>query len=148
MGSNPTGPAHLYNSTFVCCRRDERLIREKSCQPYRMTSENDQIEASTSSFDKMRFIVTRRRWFHILDRHVELRDMMEVVLSTASVPDEVFIDQRGTLHLVKSLQGTVSDFLVVIARKRNSKTYLVTAYYINSKRKERRYRKFKKLTLS
>lgn len=113
-----------------------------------MVSENDPIEASTSSFDKTRFIVTRRRWLHILDRHVELRDMMRVVLSAASVPDEVFIDKRGALHLVKSLRGMVSDFLVVIAQKSDSKTYLVTAYYMNSKRKERRYRKFKKLTLS
>lgn len=113
-----------------------------------MASENDPIEVSTSSFDKTRFIVTRRRWLHILDRHAELRDMMKTVLTTASVPDEVFMDQRGTLHLVKRLRGMVSDFLVVIARKSDSKTYLVTAYYMNSKRKERRYRKFKKLALS
>ena len=87
-----------------------------------MASESDPIEASTLSFDTTRFIVTRRRWLHILDRHDELRDTTKVVLSTASVPDEVFIDRRGTLHLVKSLQGSVSDFLVVIARKSDSKT--------------------------
>ena len=113
-----------------------------------MASENDPIEATASSFDRTHFIVTRRRWLHILDRHAELRDMMKVVLSTASVPDEVFVDERGTLHLVKRLHGMVSDFLVLIARKSDSKTYLVTTYYMNSKRKERRYRKFKKLTLS
>ena len=113
-----------------------------------MASENDPIEATTSSFDRTRFIVTRMRWLHILDRHAELRGMMKVLLSAASDPDEVFMDRRGTLHFVKSLQGMVSDFLVVIARKSDSKTYLVTAYYMNSKGKERRYRKFKKLALS
>ena len=73
---------------------------------------------------------------------------MEVLKATASSPDEVFVDPRGTLHLMKGLKEDVADFLVLIARKESSKTYLVTAYLIGAKRKKRRYRKFKKLTLS
>lgn len=53
--------------------------------------------------------------------------MTEIVLTTASAPDEVFMDQRGTMHLVKRLQGMVSEFLGVNARNIDSKTYLVTA---------------------
>ncbi len=113
-----------------------------------MSSEDDRIEGTISSFDETLFIITRRRWQHILDRHPELHDMLQVVLSAASAPDEVFTDPRGILHLVKKLEGMASDFLAVIARQSNSKAYLVTAFYMNTKRKERGHWKFKKLTLS
>lgn len=113
-----------------------------------MASENDPVEATSSCYDGTSFIITRRRWLHVIDRHSELRDIMSEMLSTATTPDEIFTDERGTLHLVKSLRHEVSDFLVVIARKTDSKTYLVTAYFMNSERKNRRYRRFKKLQLS
>src|SRR3989442_15276326 len=40
--------------------------------------------------------------------------------ATASSPDEVFVDPRGTLHLMKGLKDDMADFLVVIARKESS----------------------------
>jgi len=72
--------------------------------------------------------------------------MKSEILETASRPDEVYTDNPvETLHLVKGLENSVSDFLVVVARKIDSKTYLVTAYFMNAEKKRRRYRKFKKL---
>ena len=109
---------------------------------------DEEIEARVGAFDGTEFIVSRRRWLHILDRHAELGGMIEVMKAIALGPDEVFVDPRGTLHLVKGSKEATADFLVVIARKEGSKTYLVTAYPISAKRKKRRYRKFKKLPLS
>ena len=107
-----------------------------------------ETEATVIAFDGSEFVISRRRWLHILDRHAELGALKTAILETASSPDELFADPRGTLHLVKTLKEASSDFLIVIARKMGSKTYLVTAYFMNGRRKERRYRKFRKLRLS
>ena len=74
--------------------------------------------------------------------------MLEAVTRTASAPDELYADPRGTLHLIQSLSEEPADLLVVIARRTNSRTHLIPAYQIGLKRKERRYRKFKRLPLS
>ena len=71
-----------------------------------------------------------------------------MVMLTAASPDEAYADAEGTLHLLKRIEGGPSEFLVVVARKRESKTYLVTAHLIGLKRKRRGYRKFRKLALS
>ncbi len=105
----------------------------------------DTMEAKLRVFDGSDFIVTRRRWLHILDRHKELRRMLDAVKSTASEPDEVFVNPRGNLHLIKKLKEAETDFLVLICRKSDSETYLITAYLTGASRKERRYRKFRKL---
>jgi hypothetical protein len=112
-----------------------------------MAGGNDEIEATTLSYDGTHFVVPRSRWMHILDRHPELVDAMATLLPAASTPDEIFIDPRGALHILKALIEGQSDYLVLITRKKNSKTYLVTTFYMNSKKKERRYKKFKKLAL-
>ncbi len=113
-----------------------------------MPSAEDAVEARVAAYDGAEFIITRRRWLHILDRHTELGTMLEAVVDTAAAPDEVFLDPRGSLHLIKRVQNAPADFLVLIARKKASKTYLITAYLVGLKRKERRYQKFRKLPLS
>lgn len=113
-----------------------------------MTSAGEEIETRVEAFDGTEFIITRRRWLHILDRHAELGGMLPAMRATASGPDEVFLDMRGTLHLVKALNEAAAGFLILIARKEGSKTYLVTAYLMGAKRKKRRYQTFKKLPLS
>jgi hypothetical protein len=109
---------------------------------------DEAIEAQTRGFDGKEFIISRRRWGHILDRHPELATMANLILGAASFPDEAFEDPRGLMHLVKSLKGGASDYLVLIVRSSGMKDYLVTAYLIGAKRKTRRYRKFKRLRLS
>jgi hypothetical protein len=106
---------------------------------------DDEIEARLTAFDGTEFIITRRRWLHIVDRHPELRGMMKSIIDTASAPDEVFLDPRGSLHLGKGLKDARTSFLVVIARRAGLKTYLITAYPTGRKRMERRSRKFKRL---
>lgn len=50
-------------------------------------------------------------------------------------------------HVIKIVRK-YSDYIVVVCRKYEGKTYLTTAYYTSSKRKERRYRKYTKQKLS
>ncbi len=71
--------------------------------------------------------------------------MLDAVKTTASEPDEVFVDPRGDLHLIKKLKEEETDFLVLIARRSGSETYLITAYLTGARREERRLRKFRKL---
>ncbi len=113
-----------------------------------MAVDEEDSELTTRAHDGSRFILTKRRWLHIVDRHGELRTLLESIGFAAESPDEIFTDSRGMSHLVKRLHDAPSDFLILIARKETSTTYLVTAYLMGSKRKERRYRKFKKQTLS
>jgi hypothetical protein len=107
-----------------------------------------EIEGRVKTFDGTDFIISKRRWAHILDRHPELAAMKGLILDAASHPNEAFQDPRGSVHLVKSLEAGESDYLVLILRKEGVKDYLVTAYLMGDKRKQRRYRKFKKLQLS
>lgn len=50
-------------------------------------------------------------------------------------------------HVIKRARK-YSDYIIVVCRKYEGKTYLITAYCTSSKRKERRYRKYTKLKLS
>ncbi len=112
-----------------------------------MPEADEEVEDRVRSFDGADFIISKRRWAHIIDRHSELA-AMELILDAASYPDEAFQDPRGCIRLVKSLEAGASDYLVLILRKVNVKDYLVTAYLMSDKRKTRRYRKFKRLPLS
>jgi len=107
-----------------------------------------EVEDRARAFDGTDFIIARRRWTHVLDRHPELAAMKGLILDAASHPDEAFQDPRGSIHLVRSLEAGASDYLVLILRRVGVKDYLVTAYLMGVKRKKRRYRKFKKLPLS
>lgn len=113
-----------------------------------MPEADEEVEDRVRSFDGADFIISKRRWAHIIDRHSELAAKKELILDAASYPDEAFQDPRGSIHLVKSLEAGASDYLVLILRKVNVKDYLVTAYLMSDKRKTRRYRKFKRLPLS
>ncbi len=92
-------------------------------------------------YDGTPFIIIKRRWIHVLDHHPELSDSLDIIIEAIKKPDEVYIDPRGIYHILKRARK-YSDYLVVICRKHEEKTYLTTAYYTSSKRKERRYRKY------
>ena len=98
-------------------------------------------------YDDSEFIITKRRWIHVLEHHPELYDSVDIVLEAVSKPDEVYVDPRGMYHAIKRARK-YSDYMVVVCRKYEGKTYLTTAYYTSSKRKERRYRKYTKQKLS
>ena len=93
-------------------------------------------------------VVDDGRWRHVLDRHPEMKEMRDDVNEAIRAPDEAFLDAQGAVHLVRKLRGGPSDFLVVVVRRGESQVRLITAYCTNQKRKQRRYRKFKKLALS
>ena len=98
-------------------------------------------------YDDSEFILTNRRWIHVLEHHQELYDSVDMILEAVSKPDEVYVDPRGMHHVIKRARK-YSDYIIVVCRKYEGKTYLTTAYYTSSKRKERRYRKYTKLKLS
>ncbi|MBI2127018.1 MAG: hypothetical protein HYU02_06885 [Thaumarchaeota archaeon] len=110
-----------------------------------MTDIEGDIEVRTVAFDGSQFIIKSKRWLHIMDRHPELQTMLEAIKAAASAPDEVYLDPRGSVHLIKRLYNAQSDFLAVIVRKKGSETHLITAYLLGSKRKTRGYRRFRKL---
>lgn len=43
-----------------------------------VTGADEEIEARATTFDGTEFVISRRRWLHILDRHSELRGMIEL----------------------------------------------------------------------
>jgi hypothetical protein len=107
----------------------------------------EETEARGIAFDGSEFVISSSRWAHILDRHPDLTGTIEAVKDAAARPDEVYEDERGTLHLLKRQRMAISEFLVLIVRRQGAKTYLVTAYFMSSKRKTRGYRRFKKQRL-
>jgi len=113
-----------------------------------MGSADEDVLARGKAYDGTDFIVSKKRWRHIVDRHTELEGSLDAVLLTITSPDEAYMDPRGTIHLLKALTPGPSDFLAAIVRKEAQETYLVTAYPIGGKRKVRGYRSFKKLPLS
>ena len=93
-------------------------------------------------------ILTKERWEHIIARHPELEDKIEKILETVMRPDEAYEDPTGAIHVLKRQIGDVSDYFVVIYIKEKENFYIRTAYYTSLKRKQRRYKRFKKLKLS
>jgi len=113
-----------------------------------VTHDDDEESKISKALDATEVVVDDERWRHVLDRHPELKEMLHVVNEAISAPDEAFVDVHGAVHLVKRLRSGPSDFLVTVVRRSGPKVHLITAYCTNEKRKERRYRKFKKLALS
>ncbi len=107
----------------------------------------DESEIS-KAIDATEVVVDDERWRHVLDRHPELKELLDAVHEALGAPDEAFVDTYGAVHLVKELRSGPSDFLVAIVRRSGPKVRLITAYCTNKRKKERRYRKFKKLALS
>jgi len=100
------------------------------------------------AFDGTKVFLTNERWKHITLRHPELENKINRTLETVSHPDEAYADPTEAIHALKRLIHGVSDYLVVIYRKENREGYIRTAYYTSLRRKQRRYRKFKKLKAS
>jgi hypothetical protein len=100
---------------------------------------------SVQAFDGTRVLLSEERRKHITLRHPELEDKIAKVLAAVANPDEVYVDPTGAVHVLKRLTREISDYLVVIYRKENRECYIRTAYYTSSRRKERRYRRFKRL---
>lgn len=50
-------------------------------------------------YDGTDFIITNKRWIHVLEHHPELRDSMEVALEAVRNPDECYLDPRGCIIL-------------------------------------------------
>jgi len=100
------------------------------------------------AFDGTKVFLTNERWKHIILRHPELENKINRALETVSHPDEAYADPAGAIHALKRLIHEVSDYLVVIYHKENREGYIRTAYYTNLRRKQRRYRRFKRLKAS
>lgn len=92
--------------------------------------------------------IEEERWRHVLDRHPELREMREAVVDAVRSPDDAFVDSRGLIHYLKKTEKGPSDYLVVVAKRRDLKVSLITAYGTNERRVRRRYRRFKRLAPS
>ena len=97
------------------------------------------------AFDGTRVLLSDERWKHITLRHPELEDKIAQVLAVVANPDEVYVDPMGAVHVLKRLTHEISDYLVVIYRKEDAECYIRTAYYTSSRKKERRYKRFKRL---
>lgn len=92
-----------------------------------------------------RVVLTEERWKHILVRHSELENKINRVMEAVVRPDETYIDSTGAIHALKRLIDEVSEYLVAIYRKTDGEGYIRTAHYMGLKRKQRRYRKFRRL---
>jgi hypothetical protein len=68
---------------------------------------------SSIAFDGTMVVLRQERWRHIVLRHPELKNTVELILDTVAHPDEVYIDPTGAFHALKCV-SSVSDFLVVI----------------------------------
>jgi len=104
--------------------------------------------STVTAFDGTKVLLSEERWKHIVLRHPELEDKKSIVLDAVANPDEVYIDATGAFHALKKLVNEVSDYLVVIYLGKDEEGYIRTAYYTSYRRKERRYKLFKKLKLS
>lgn len=101
--------------------------------------------STVTAFDGTKVLLSEKRWKHIVFRHPELEDKKSLALNTVANPDEVYIDTTRAFHALKKLVNEVSDYLVVIYLRKDKEGYIRTAYYTSYRRKERRYKLFKKL---
>lgn len=101
--------------------------------------------STVTAFDGTKVLLSEKRWKHVVLRHPELEDKKSIVLNAVANPDEVYIDATGAFHALKKLVNEVSAYLVVIYLREDKEGYIRTAYYTSYRRKERRYKLFKKL---
>ena len=100
---------------------------------------------SVQAFDGTRVLLSEERWKHITLRHPELKDKIAKVFAVVANPDEIYVDPTGAVHVLKRLTHEISDYLAVIYCKEDREWYIRTAYYTSSRRKKRRYKRFKRL---
>ncbi len=89
-------------------------------------------------------LLTEERLLHIVYRHPELRDKEHLILEAVRRPSELYEDDRGCFHSIARLEA-VSDYLVVIYCQEGGVGIIGTSYFISRRRKERRYRWFRRL---
>lgn len=77
-----------------------------------------------------------------------MENKIDKVLEAVSNPHEAYMDPTGAIHVLKRLVHEVSDYLVVIYRKENREGYIRPAYCTSLRRKQRRYRRFRRLKAS
>jgi hypothetical protein len=83
--------------------------------------------------------LTRDDWLHVRFRHPEVGTDPAVLLGAVSSPDETHQDKRGGHHALKRIDR--KHFLVVIYEPADERGGLIrTAFMIDEKRKDRRYR--------
>lgn len=109
-----------------------------------MNSEETAV-ASGVVFEGTPVLCTRRRWRRIQDRHKELRGKLHDVLTAATKPDEIYVDERQAIHALKKAKLGPSEYLVVILRRRGQVIFITTAYYTSDSRARRRYSRFRRL---
>ena len=101
--------------------------------------------STTIAFNGTEVLLTEERWKHIVMRHPEFDNKIARVMDAVSNPGEVYLDPTDAIHALKRLFHEISDYLVVIYHKEDREGYIRTAYYTSSRRKERRYKGFKRL---
>lgn len=103
------------------------------------------LTSEITAFNGTKVVLTEERWKHILVRHPELENKINRITEAVAEPDESYIDSAGAVHALKRVVGGVSEYVVVIYRKTDEEGYIRTAYYTSLARKQRRYRKFRRL---
>ncbi len=88
--------------------------------------------------------MTEERLFHIIYRHPELKGKENLILKAVEEPKELYEDRRGCFHSIAKSE-VVSDYLVVIYCEEEGIGIIRTSYFISRRRKERRYKWFKRL---
>jgi len=96
-------------------------------------------------FRGRKIILTEDRWKHVIFKHPEVGNDPAILFSCLKNPDEVYLDQRNSLHALLR-QG--KRFLLVIYASGEDEGYIWTCYIINESRKKRRYGKLHRLKLS
>lgn len=98
----------------------------------------EQLPADALTPEGRRVTLTRDDWLHISFRHPEVGLDPAAILRAVSSPDETHRGGRGEYHALKRIDA--SHFVVVIYELGEGGGLIRTAFIINEKRKERRYK--------
>ncbi|MCD6244719.1 MAG: hypothetical protein J7J65_05760 [Candidatus Korarchaeota archaeon] len=89
-------------------------------------------------------LLREERLLHIIYRHPELKNREHLILDAVRNPLELYKDDRGCFHSIAE-SDVISDYLVVIYCREGEVGIIRTSYFISRRRKERRYRWFRRL---
>jgi hypothetical protein len=97
------------------------------------------LPADATTPEGKKVTLTRDDWLHVRFRHPEVGTNPTALLRVVSHPDETHRDRRGGYHALKRIDQR--HFLVVIYELTEGREGLIrTAFIIDEKRKNRRYR--------
>jgi hypothetical protein len=102
----------------------------------------ERFPAVTTTEDGTKVTLTHGVWLHVQFRHPEVGTNPTPLLAAVSKPDEVLMDERGGVHALKRVDQ--DHFLVVIYQQSSDEVgggLIRTAFLINERRKNRRYRR-------